>query len=32
MDPNMRREILLDNYQHPEHHGLTEDPNYIKID
>lgn len=31
MDPIVRREILLDNYQNPTHHGLTDDPNYIKI-
>lgn len=31
MDPNLRREIILDNYQNPEHKKLTDDPNYIKI-
>lgn len=31
MDPNLRREILLDNYQNPEHKKLTDDPSYIKI-
>ena len=31
MDPNVRRQILLDHYQNPSHHGLTEDPEYIKI-
>lgn len=31
MDPNLRREILLDNYQNPEHKGLTDDINYIKV-
>lgn len=31
MDPNLRREILLDNYQNPEHKGLTNDSSYIKI-
>ncbi len=31
MDPNVRRQILLDNYQHPTGHGLKEDSSYIKI-
>lgn len=31
MDPNVRRQILLDNYQHPAGHGLKDDPSYIKI-
>lgn len=31
MDPNLRREILLDNYQNPEHKGLTDDISYIKV-
>ncbi len=31
MDPNLRREILLDNYQNPEHKGLTADISYIKV-
>ena len=31
MDPNIRRELLLDNYQHPTNYGLIEDNNYIKI-
>lgn len=31
MDPNMRRELLLDNYQHPTGHGLVDDSSYIKI-
>lgn len=31
MDPNVRREIMLDNYQHPAGHGLVEDSSYIKI-
>lgn len=31
MDPNVRRQILLDNYQHPAGHGLTDDSSYIKI-
>lgn len=31
MDPNIRREILLDNYQNPTGHGLTKNLDYIKI-
>lgn len=31
MDPNIRREILLENYEHPTGHGLVEDANYIKV-
>ena len=31
MDPNLRREILLDNNQNPVGHGLKEDQGYIKI-
>ena len=31
MDPNLRREILLDNYQHPVGHGLKDEKGYIKI-
>lgn len=31
MDPNLRREILLDNYQNPVGHGLKEEAGYIKI-
>jgi len=31
MDPNLRREILLDNYQNPAGHGLTDEKGYIKI-
>ncbi len=31
MDPNLRREILLDNYQNPVGHGLKENQGYIKI-
>ena len=31
MDPNVRREILLDNYQNPVGHGLKEESGYIKI-
>lgn len=31
MDPILRREIILDNYQNPNRHGLVEDNSYIKI-
>ena len=31
MDSNIRRELLLDNYQHPTNYGLIEDDSYIKI-
>lgn len=30
MDEVVRREIILDNYQHPMHKGLVEDSSYIK--
>ena len=30
MDPNIRREIILDNYQEPYNKGLIEDDNYLK--
>lgn len=30
MDNNLRREIILDNYQHPMNKGLVNDGNYIK--
>lgn len=30
MDPNIRREIILDNYQEPYNRGLIEDDNYLK--
>lgn len=30
MDSNLRREIILDNYQHPMNRGLVEDDNYLK--
>ena len=30
MDQNIRREILLENYEHPAGHGLIEDSSYIK--
>jgi len=31
MDPVIKREILLDNYQNPANRGLVEDESYIKI-
>ena len=31
MDSNLRREIILDNYQDPMNRGLIEDDRYIKI-
>lgn len=31
MDPNIRRQIILENYQNPMNHGLVEDDSYIKI-
>ncbi len=31
MDPVLRREIILDNYQNPKGKGLVEDNSYIKI-
>ena len=31
MDSNLRREIILDNYQHPLHKGLVEEEGYQKI-
>ena len=31
MDQEMRRQIILDNYQNPLNKGLVEDSNYIKI-
>ena len=30
MDPNIRREIILDNYQEPYNKGLIEDDNYLR--
>lgn len=30
MDSNLRREIILDNYQNPMHRGLVDDDNYLK--
>ena len=32
MDPNLRRSIILDHYQHPRHRGLIEDETYQKSD
>ena len=31
MDENLRREIILDNYQNPENRGLIEDKDYLKV-
>lgn len=31
MDPNLKRSIILDNYQNPKNRGLIEDDSYIKI-
>lgn len=31
MDSNLRREIILDNYQDPMNRGLIEDENYLKV-
>lgn len=31
MDSNLRREIILDNYQDPMNRGLIEDSSYIKV-
>lgn len=31
MDPNLRRTIMLDNYQNPMNRGLIDDEGYIKI-
>lgn len=31
MDPILRREIMLDNYEHPMNKGLVEDDSYIKV-
>lgn len=31
MDPILRREIILDNYQNPSRRGLVEDSSYIKV-
>lgn len=31
MDSNLRREIILDNYQNPDNRGLVDDDSYIKV-
>ena len=31
MDPILKREIMLDNYEHPANRGLLEDDSYIKV-
>ncbi len=31
MDENLRREIILDNYNNPENRGLIEDKSYLKV-
>ena len=31
MDNNLKREIILDNYQDPLNRGLIEDDSYIKV-
>ena len=31
MDSNLRREIILDNYQDPMNRGLIEDESYLKV-
>ena len=31
MDENLRREIILDNYNNPENRGLIEDDSYLKV-
>ena len=31
MDSNLRREIILDNYQDPMNRGLIEDESYMKV-
>ena len=31
MDANLKREIILDNYQEPFHKGLIDDPGYCKV-
>ena len=30
MDEELKREIIIDNYQHPVHKGLVDDEAYIK--
>lgn len=31
MDAELKREIIMDHYQNPRHHGLIDDDNYIRI-
>ena len=31
MDPILKREIMLDNYEHPVNRGLVDDDSYIKV-
>ena len=31
MDSNLRREIILENYQNPNNHGLIDDDSYLKV-
>ena len=31
MDGNLRREIILDNYQNPMNRGLVDDDSYLKV-
>lgn len=31
MDPNLRRDIILDNYQDPMNRGLVDDNSYLKV-
>ena len=31
MDSNLKREIILDNYQNPDNRGLIDDDSYLKI-
>ena len=31
MDQNLKREIILEHYQHPKNRGLIDDDTYIKV-
>ena len=31
MDQNLKREIILEHYQHPKNRGLIDDDSYIKV-
>ena len=31
MDANMKRSIILDNYQEPKNRGIPDEDNYLKI-